>query len=89
MSIVDQQNGRAFAMGQVIKELRNDNLNKGQCFMVFDDDLAEDQAYYEYPDGQINVEQINKYNLDTPRFIVKRLNMQEIASVKLKHEVFQ
>jgi hypothetical protein len=89
MSILDHQDMRISAREQVIKELRNDNLNKGNCFMVFDDDLDEDQAYYEYPGGQINIEQINKYNIDSPRLVIKKLSKAEITSVRLKHEVFQ
>lgn len=45
-------------MEQVIRKLRNDDLNHGHCFMIFDDELPEDQAYYEYPDGSINIERL-------------------------------
>jgi len=85
----NQQNGRVFAMQQVIKKLRNDDLNQGYCFMIFDDGLPEGQAYYEYPDGDIHIEEVDKDNLDIPRIVVKVLTKKEIASLKEKHEVFQ
>jgi hypothetical protein len=84
-----QQDGRIFAMQQVIRKLRLDNLNEGHCFMIFDDELPEDQAYYEYPDGRIQVEQIDKDNLDIPRIVIRALTNSEIASVKEKNEVFR
>ena len=84
----DRQDNRLFAMQQVIRKLRNDDLNQGHCFMIFDDELPEDQAYYEYPDGRIHVEQLDKYNLDVPRTVIKALTKKEIAALKEKHEVF-
>ncbi len=88
-TINNQHNSRVLAMQQVIKELRIDDLNHGHCFMIFDDELPEDQAYYEYPDGSIHIEQLDKDNLDIPRTIIKVLNKNEIAAVKEKHEVFR
>ncbi len=76
-------------MQQVIRKLRQDNLNEGHCFMIFDDDLPDDQAYYEYPDGRIQVEQLNKDNLDIPRLLIKVLTPKETALIKEKHEVFR
>jgi hypothetical protein len=85
----NQQNGRVLAMQQVIKKLRNDNLNQGHCFMIFDDGLPEGQAYYEYPGGDIRIEQLNENNLDIPRIVIKVLTKKEVAALKEKHEVFQ
>lgn len=86
--INNQQDTRVLAMQEVIKKLRHDDLSQGHCFMIFDDELPEDQAYYEYPDGQINVEQIDKDNLDALREVVKTLTKKEIIALKNKHEVF-
>jgi hypothetical protein len=86
-SIAEAQNEQISAMKQVIRKLRTDNLNQGYCFMIFDDDLPEYQAYYEYPDGDINIEQINKDNPDMDREIIKVLTKDEVAAVKEKHEV--
>jgi hypothetical protein len=85
----DQLNGRVLAMQQVIKKLRSDDLNQGHCFMIFDDGLPEGQAYYEYPDGDIRIEQLDKNNLDIPRIIVKVLSKKEVSALKEKHEIFQ
>jgi hypothetical protein len=82
-------NSWVFAMQQVIKKLRYDNLNEGYCFMIFDDELPENQAYYEYPDGRIQIEQIDKNNLDVPRVVIRTLTHKEIDAVKEKNEVFR
>lgn len=84
----NQSDNRIHAMEQVIRKLRNDDLNQGHCFMIFDDELAQDQAYYEYPNGGINIEQLNKDNLDIPRTIIRVLSPKEIKAVKEKHAVF-
>jgi hypothetical protein len=86
--IINQQDHRIAAMQQVIKKLRHDNLIDGNCFMIFDDELPEDQAFYEYPDGRIQVEQLDKINIDTPRVVIRSLSGNEITALKEKHEVF-
>ena len=88
-SINNQPDDRVFAMQQVIRKLRHDNLNEGHCFMIFDDDLPDDQAYYEYPDGRIQIEQLNKDNFDIPRLLISVLTPKETALIKEKHEVFR
>ena len=88
-SINSGQENRVFAMQQVIKKLRSDDLNEGHCFMIFDDGLPENQAYYEYPDGHIQIEQLDKNNLDIPRVVIKVLTEKENALIKEKHEVFR
>jgi hypothetical protein len=88
-SIDNKEDARVLAMQQVIRKLRHDDLNEGHCFMIFDDELPEGQAYYEYPDGSIRVEQLDKLNLDIPRIVISELNEDEIVSLKEKHEVFR
>lgn len=68
--------------------MRSEDLKQGHCFMIFDDELPADQAYYEYPDGSIRIEQLNQHNLDMPRLLIKVLTPLETAAVKRKHEVF-
>jgi len=87
-TINNHPDDRVLAMQQVITKLRRDNLNEGHCFMIFDDELPDDQAYYEYPDGRIQVEQINKDNLDIPRSVIRILSRNETVALKEKHEVF-
>ena len=87
-SVNDKLDDRVFAIQKVIKKLRHDNLNEGHCFMIFDDGLPENQAYYEYPDGKIQIEQIDKNNLDIPRIVVRTLTKKEVATVKERNEVF-
>ena len=81
----DERVGRAH---QVIKRLRLEKLRSGHCFMFFDNTLPDGQAYFEYPNGAIAIEQLDRDNLDLPRIVVKQLDQAEIAAVKTKHEVF-
>jgi len=57
--------------------------------MIFDDDLPEAQAYYEYPDGSIRIEQLDNGSVVLPRIVFSKLCEDEIAAVKEKHEVFR
>lgn len=83
-----QQKNRIERLQEVIKILRSEDLKQGHCFMIFDDELPENQAYYEYPDGSIRIEQLNQHSLDMPRLLIKVLTPLETAAVKRKHEVF-
>ena len=80
--VINQYQSKVLAMQKVIKDLRISDLSQGHCFMIFDDELPEEQAYYEYPDGNIYIEQVNKYNLDSPREVIKMLTKNEIAALK-------
>lgn len=84
----NQPDSRIAAMQQVIKNLRNDDLSNGHCFMIFDEYLPEDQSYYEYPDGRIQIEKVDEDNLYNPRTVIKILTEAESISVKERHEVF-
>jgi len=75
-------------MRDVIKKLRRDDLAAGHCFMILDDGLPDDQAYYEYPDGRIQVEQINLGDMYAPLVVVRVLTPEEIAELKQKNEVY-
>ena len=90
MNITDNETTvRIEAINQVIRKLRSDSLSEGYCFMIFDDELTEDQAYYEYPDGSIRIEQLDNGSVDLPRIVIRHLCEDEIAAVKEKHEVFR
>lgn len=80
-------NSRINAMQAVIQKLRESDLKQGYCFMVTDNELSEDQAYYEYPNGQIQIEKIDIRNIDIPRTIVKVLSKTETAAVRRKHAI--
>lgn len=74
---------------QVIRKLRENDLGSGHCFMVFDERLEEDEAFYEYPDGSIRIERIDKSNIEVPRQIVRILTKQEIKALRSKHAVIR
>lgn len=88
MEVTNILDSNIAAMQEVIRKLRVDNLNHGHCFMIFDDELPGDQAYYEYPDGSFQIEQLDGLNFDNPRIIIKELTEEEIAALKEKHEVY-
>ncbi|HEY8931514.1 MAG TPA: hypothetical protein VIM55_20090 [Mucilaginibacter sp.] len=75
------------ALDSVIRKLRVDDLAQGHCFMIFDENLPEDEAYYEYPDGTIKIERLDKRNIEIPRVVVKVLNKNEASAVKRRHAV--
>jgi len=62
-------------------------LNSGHCFMIFDENLPDDQAYYEYPDGLIRIEKLDKSNIEIPRVLIKVLNKNEATVVREKHAI--
>jgi len=76
------------ALESVIKKLREDDLKRGYCFMVFDENLPEEEAYYEYPDGTIRIERLDKQNLDIPRAVIKTLSKSEATAVRRRHALF-
>lgn len=73
------------SLRSVITRLREEDLKKGYAFLIFDDTLPEDQAYYEYPDGRICIEQLDKRNIEIPRVLVKALNRKESDAVRKKY----
>jgi hypothetical protein len=79
---------RVKTMREVIKKLRRDDLAAGHCFMILDDDLPHDQAYYEYPDGRIQIEQIDLNNMYRPLLFIRSLTLNEIEHLKAKNEVY-
>ncbi|HEY9197277.1 MAG TPA: hypothetical protein VIM77_13465 [Mucilaginibacter sp.] len=81
----ERYRSRMTVLQSVIAKLREEDLNQGHCFLIFDDSLPEDQAYYEYPDGSIRIEKLDKRNIDVPRTVIKVLNRTESASVRKKH----
>jgi hypothetical protein len=85
----DTTDERLIAMQEIIKKLRHNDLTEGHCFMIFDDDLPDGQAYYEYPDGRIAVEQLNHDNLDLPRIVIRELTAGEVDMLKQRHEVYK
>lgn len=81
----ERYRSRMAALQSVIAKLRDEDLSDGHCFLIFDDNLPEDEAYYEYPDGCIRVEKLDKRNIEIPRTVVKVLNKAESALVRKKH----
>ncbi|WP_442587637.1 hypothetical protein ACSBL2_16455 [Pedobacter sp. AW31-3R] len=88
-TIYPQYLERIEKLQQVIRKLREDTLGSGHCFMVFDERLEEDEAFYEYPEGHIHIERLDKNNIEVPRQVVRRLNRTEIKALRSKHAVIR
>lgn len=82
-------NSKIQAVETVIRQLRANDLNQGHCFMYFDERLPEGQAYYEYPDGCIRIEKLEKNNFDIPRVVVKILSRGEAERLRNTHALIQ
>jgi hypothetical protein len=74
---------------KVIRRLREDSLHSGHCFMIFDEHLEEDEALYEYPDGRIRIERLDRSNIEVPRQIIRVLTGAETKAIKSKHAIFR
>jgi hypothetical protein len=80
---------RTEKLQQVIRKLRERDLKNGHCFMVFDERLEEDEAFYEYPNGQICIERLDKNNIEVPREVIRMLDRSEIKALRSKHAVIR
>jgi hypothetical protein len=74
---------------QVIRKLRKQDLDSGYCFMIFDEHLEEDEAFYEYPDGRIRIEKLNPRNIEIPRIVIKVLNRKEVRALRERHVIIR
>lgn len=83
------QDPRIAVTSLIIKQLRIKKLNNGHCFLIFDEELPEEHSYYEYPDGRIQVEEVDITNLYNPRRVIKVLSEEEASKVRTRHAVFQ
>lgn len=57
--------------------------------MIFDERMEEDEAFYEYPDGHIRIERLDKNNIKASREVVRMLNGTKIKALRNKHAVFR
>src|ERR1700754_980435 len=69
----------------IIRKLGSDVLAQGDCFMIFDDNLPDCEAYYEYPAGKLQIEKVDQRNIQIPRAVIKLLNKSERGEVKKRH----
>lgn len=74
---------------QVIRKLRKEDLDSGHCFMIFDECLETDEAFYEYPDGRIRVEKLDQRNIEIPRTVIKVLSNTEASALRDKHAIIR
>ncbi|SHN45506.1 hypothetical protein [Chitinophaga sp. CF418] len=86
--MIKPQDPRIAITAQIIKELRIKKLNNGHCFLIFDDELPEVHSYYEYPDGRIQIEEVDITNIYNPREVIRVLSEDEADSVRARHAVF-
>lgn len=73
----------------VIKNLRKSDLGSGHCFLIFGEQLEENEAFYEYPDGRISIERLNKNNIDIPRELVRVLTAPETKALRKRNAIIR
>lgn len=70
------------------KALREKNLGKGLPFLILSEELPEGQAYREFPDGHIEIQEITEDGADLGSKLVRTLTKAEVVSFRVKHGLF-
>ena len=73
----------------VIKNLRKDDLSSGHWFLIFGEQLEEDEAFYEYPDGRISIERLDKNNIEIPRKLIRVLTSSETKALRKNNAIIR
>jgi hypothetical protein len=72
----------------VTKALRQKNLQNDLPFLVLSEDLPEGQAYREFADGRIEVQEVYEQGPDLKSKVVRTLTKAEVVKVRLKYGLF-
>ena len=75
-------------VSEVTKALRKTNLNKGLPFLILSENLPEGQAYREFPDGHIEIQEINEDGAELKSKIIRKLTRTEAVDFRLKNGLF-
>ena len=68
---------------EVIGQIRKETLQRGEPFMVYDNNLPAGQYYMEYPEGDICIVSVSAEKND---FIVQQeLSVYEVTNLRRKH----
>ncbi len=73
---------------EVTRALRQKNLAGGLPFLILSEDLPEGQAYREFPDGHIEIQEITEIGAELKSKLVRELTREEAVSFRLKNGLF-
>lgn len=71
-----------------LKELREENFSKNLPYLMLSDQLPEGQAYREYADGHIELQEILVNGSDYHFKVIKTLSPSEAARVRKEYGLF-
>jgi len=75
-------------VSEVTRALRQRNLNNNLPFLILSEDLPEGQAYREFPDGHIEIQEITEDGADLKSKLVRNLTTAEVVDFRLKNGLF-
>jgi hypothetical protein len=75
-------------VSEVTRALRQRNLNNGLPFLILSEDLPEGQAFREFPDGHIEIQEITEEGAELRSKLVRKLTRSEAVDFRLKNGLF-
>jgi hypothetical protein len=79
---------RDIRVSEVARNLRRRNLDNGLPFLILSEDLPEGQAYREFPDGHIEVQEILEDGINLNAKLVRKLTPAQTKDFRLKNGLF-
>ena len=75
-------------VSEVTRALRQRNLNNNLPFLILSESLPEGQAYREFPDGHIEIQEILEDGADLKSKLIRNLTKAEAVDFRLKNGLF-
>jgi len=75
-------------VSEVTMALRQRNLNNNLPFLILSGDLPEGQAYREFPDGHIEIQEIIEDGANLKSKLVRNLTSAEAVAFRVKNGLF-
>ncbi len=75
-------------VSEVTRALRQRNLNNNLPFLILSESLPEGQAYREFPDGHIEIQEIIEDGADLKSKWIRNLTKAEAVDFRLKNGLF-
>lgn len=72
-------------VSEVARALRQKNLADGLPFLILSADLPEGQAFREFPDGHIEIQEITEDGAELRSKLVRKLTRAEAMDFRLKN----
>jgi hypothetical protein len=75
-------------VSEVTRALRQRNLNNNLPFLILSENLPEGQAYREFPDGHIEIQEIIEDGADLKSKLIRNLTKAEAVDFRVKNGLF-